>query len=120
MSNLARKQQQPYIQPKIHTEPQIQPIHKRSQITLGEKLIAIAVIAFICIMAIKVISTQATIYKVNKDIQLMEASVQKQKKVTEDLKMQVSDLSRYDRIREIAKKQGLKMNDKNIKVVEGQ
>ncbi|MEK5522548.1 cell division protein FtsL [Heyndrickxia sporothermodurans] len=120
MSNLARKQQQPYIQPKIHTEPKIQPIHRRSQITLGEKLLAALVIAFVCIMAIKVIATQAAIYKVNKEIHQMEASVQTKKKVNEDLKMQVSDLSKYERIREIAKKQGLKMNDKNIKVVEGQ
>lgn len=56
----------------------------------------------------------------NKEIHQMEASVQTKKKVNEDLKMQVSDLSKYERIREIAKKQGLKMNDKNIKVVEGQ
>ncbi|MGE6258651.1 cell division protein FtsL [Heyndrickxia sporothermodurans] len=118
MSNLARKQQT-YVQPKPTTEIKIKPLHKRSQITLGEKLLAALLIAFVSFMAIKVISTQAAIYSLNKDIQKTESSIQQKIKVRDDLKMQVNKLSRYDRIRAIAKKKGLKLNDKNIKVVEG-
>lgn len=117
LSNLARKNQT-YVQPKINNETQIKPVHKRSKITLGEKLLAALLVVFVCFMAIKVISTQASIYKVNNEIQQMETSVQKQKKVNEDLKMQVNDLSRYERIKGIAKKKGLKLNENNVKVVE--
>ncbi|MGE8204182.1 cell division protein FtsL [Heyndrickxia sp. NPDC080065] len=117
MSNLARKQQQPYIQPKTNIEKQARTVHKRSQITLGEKLLAGLAIAFVCFMAIKVISTQAAVYQVNKDIQKLESSIQDKKKVNADLEMQVSDLSRYDRIKKIAKELGLKMNDNNVKGV---
>ncbi|MBS4172419.1 cell division protein FtsL [Bacillus sp. FJAT-49736] len=121
MSNLARKQQ--YIEPQrqqtTQTNPQVQPIHTRKSITLGEKMLGILLVAFISVMAIKVISTQASIYKVNRDIQDLQSSVQSQKKINNDLKTQVSDLSRYDRIKKKAEKLGLKLNENNVKVVEG-
>jgi cell division protein FtsL len=119
LSNLARKQQ--YVEPQIQfkSQPQPQPIHKRKPITLGEKMLAILLIAFVCFMAIKVISSQAAIYKVNKDIQDVQSTIQSQKKVNSDLEMQVSDLSQYDRIRQKAQKLGLKLNENNVKVVEG-
>lgn len=118
LSNLARKQQQTYVQPNPKTETQIKPVHKRRKITPGEKLIAGLFIAFVCFMSIKIISTQASIYFINKDIHGLETSIQTKKKVNDDLKMQVSDMSTYERIWKKAKELGLKLNENNVKVVE--
>lgn len=121
MSNLARKQ--PYVEPQrqqnTQTRPQPQPIHTRKSITLGEKMLGILLIAFVAIMAVKIISTQAAIYKVNRDIQDKQSSIGSQIKANNDLQTQVSDLSQYDRIKKKAEKLGLKLNENNVKVVEG-
>ncbi|WML49346.1 hypothetical protein RCG23_04745 [Neobacillus sp. PS3-34] len=44
------------------------------------------------------ISNQAKIYSVNKDIQDIQVSMKEQEKVNSDLKDQVSELSTYERI----------------------
>jgi len=121
LSNLARKQQylEPQRKPNTQTVPQTQPVHTRRSITLGEKMLGVLLIAFVAVMAIKVISTQAAIYKVNRSIQDVQSSIQNQKKVNNDLKTQVSDLSQYDRIKKKAEELGLKLNENNVKVVEG-
>lgn len=121
MSNLARKQ--PYLEPQrqqtTQTRPLPKPIHTRKSITLGEKMLGILLIAFVAIMAVKIISTQVAIYKVNRDIQDKQSSIESQIKVNNDLQTQVSDLSQYDRIKKKAEKLGLKLNENNVKVVEG-
>ncbi|PKR86961.1 cell division protein FtsL [Heyndrickxia camelliae] len=121
MSNLARKQQylEPQRQQNTQTKQQPVPVHTRRSITLGEKVLGALLVAFIAIMAIKIISTQAAIYKVNRDIQNQQSSIQSQIKANNDLQTQVSDLSQYDRIKKKAEKLGLKLNENNVKVVEG-
>lgn len=121
MSNLARKQQylEPQRQQNTQTKQQPVSVHTRRSITLGEKVLGALLVAFIAIMAIKIISTQAAIYKVNRDIQNQQSSIQSQIKANNDLQTQVSDLSQYDRIKKKAEKLGLKLNENNVKVVEG-
>jgi cell division protein FtsL len=119
MSNLARKQQlQHDIESQKQIEIQTTPLHKRARITLGEKLLAAFFVAFVCFMAVKIISAQAAIYQVNKNVQDAQATIQNQQKVNEGLQTQVSELSRYDRIAQKAKELGLKLNENNIKVVD--
>jgi len=121
LSNLARKQQylEPERQQNTQTQQQPSPIHTRRSVTLGEKMLGALFIAFVAIMAINIISTQAAIYKVNRDIQDQQSSIQSQLKANNDLQTQVSDLSQYDRIKKKAEKLGLKLNENNVKVVEG-
>ncbi|MGV3464270.1 MAG: cell division protein FtsL [Heyndrickxia sp.] len=121
MSNLARKQQylEPERQQNTQTKQHPVPVHTRRSITLGEKMLGVLFIAFVAIMAVKIISTQAAIYKVNKGIQDQQSSIQSQIKANNDLQTQVSDLSQYDRIKKKAEKLGLKLNENNVKVVEG-
>jgi len=121
LSNLARKQQylEPQRQQNTQTKQQPVSVHTRRSITLGEKVLGALLVAFIAIMAIKIISTQAAIYKVNRDIQNQQSSIQSQIKANNDLQTQVSDLSQYDRIKKKAEKLGLKLNENNVKVVEG-
>jgi cell division protein FtsL len=73
----------------------------------------------VCLGAVQMISNQAQIYKVNQKIQEAQASIKDQQKVNGDLKVQVSELSTYQRIWDKAKSMGLELNENNVKVVQG-
>lgn len=117
MSNLARKklEQQQQIEQKVQKKSQV--IIKKSWLTPGEKIIGLAFAGFVCFGAVHIISNQAKIYEVNKDIQILESKVSEQQKVNSDLQVQVSEMSAYDRIYKKAKEMGLIKNENNVKVV---
>ncbi|MFB6466538.1 cell division protein FtsL [Cytobacillus sp. Hz8] len=120
MGNLARTLQQEETQKKKYQKelaPKKAEISK-SWFSPGEKILGLIFGAALCFGGVHVISNQAMIYNMNKNIQETETSIQDQKKVNNDLKMQVSELSTYDRIITKAKKLGLKLNENNVKVVQ--
>jgi len=118
LSNLAYKHQQQHNNQPKQTEVHVKKVRRRSSITPGEKILGMLFIAFIVIMAVQIVSAQAAIYGVNKDIQDVKTAIQEQNKLNGDLEMQISDLSQYDRIVSKAKEQGLNLNPNNVKVVE--
>jgi cell division protein FtsL len=119
MSNLARKYQlEKQFDQKKNGQAISQPAkQKRSWLTPGEKVIGLLFGTLICFGAVQMISAQASIYEVNKEIASMEKTIGEQEKVNNDLKMQVSELSTYERIWEKARDLGLKLNENNVKVV---
>lgn len=119
MSNLARKYQQEkqYEQQNKGQVLQQPKKRKRLWLTPGEKVLGLLFGAMVCFGSVHMISAQASIYEINKDIVTMETSIGEQKKVNNDLKMQVSELSTYERIWEKARELGLKLNENNVKVV---
>lgn len=120
MSNLARKlQQERQYEQQKNGQSSLQPKKdKRFWLTPGEKGLGLIFGAVVCFGAVQMISAQASIYEVNRDIQLMEINIGEQQKVNNDLKMQVSELSTYERIWEKARELGLKLNENNVKVVQ--
>ncbi len=118
MSNLARKYQL-NEEPKRQYVPQPskQPTEKKSVITPGEKFLVALGAAIICFFAVQIITTQSSIYDVNKEIQVVQESIQLQEKENRDLEIQVSELSTYERILEKAKELGLNLKEQNVKVV---
>lgn len=90
---------------------------KKSKVTKGEKFFYFVFAAVLCVFSVNIIGNQANIYQVNKEIQLIQTNIESQEKVTQDLQAQVNELSEYGRLLEAAKKQGLTMNDQNVKVV---
>ncbi|WP_223596003.1 cell division protein FtsL [Neobacillus bataviensis] len=119
MSNLARnfeQQQQQRVEKTVQDRSQIK--IKKSWLTPGEKIIGVAFAGLVCFGAIHLISNQAKIYDINKDIQKVETKVEEQQKVNRDLQDQVSELSSYERIFEKAKKMGLLINENDVKVVQ--
>ena len=72
----------------------------------------------VCFGSVHIISNQASIYQVNKEIQDTKVTVQEQEKSNSDLTIQVSELSQYERIRDKAQELGLTLNDQNVKVVQ--
>lgn len=118
MSNLARDLQQ-HRQQVVKTDQQRVPIKiRKSWLTPGEKIIGVAFAGLVCFGAVHLISNQAKIYEVNKEIQSIETKVMEQQKVNNDLHAQVKELSSYDRIFKKAKEMGLIINENNVKVVQ--
>ncbi|WP_026574788.1 cell division protein FtsL [Bacillus sp. UNC438CL73TsuS30] len=117
MSNLARKyQEQQQVTETVQEKLKVKV--KKSWLTPGEKVLGIAFAGMVCFGAVHMISNQSQIWQVNKSIQETTNSIEKQKKVNNDLKVQVSELSTYERIYEKAKEMGLVLNENNVKVVQ--
>lgn len=116
MGNLARKLQQEQQQKQIQVTEKVK--RNRLGFSPGEKIIGITFCAILCVGAVQVISNQVKIYEINKDIQVTTGQIQTQERVNADLKMQVEELSTYERIWEKAKALGLQLNENNVKVVQ--
>lgn len=119
MGNLARKLQQ-----ERHYEQQQQTVKAPQKIKVkspwlspGEKILGLVFTGIVCFGAVHIVSNQAAIYEINKEIQDTKASIQEQTKVNGDLEMQISELSTYERIWGKAKELGLKLNENNVKAV---
>ncbi|MHC0037266.1 cell division protein FtsL [Pseudoneobacillus sp. C159] len=118
MSNLARKyQQETKGQPQKKRQPLNQPKEKFFRVTPGEKVLGLLFGTMVCFGAVHLISAQASIYEMNKDITSMETAIQEQKKVNKDLMIEKKELSNYERIMSKASERGMKLKDNNVKVV---
>ncbi len=116
MSNLARKLQQEQQQQTVQAPQKVRKTN--SWLSPGEKILGVTFCAALCFGAVHIISNQAAIYELNKDIQNTSVKLEEQQKINNDLSMQVGELSTPDRIRSMAEKLGLKLNDNNVKVVQ--
>ncbi|WP_110112927.1 cell division protein FtsL [Bacillus sp. CGMCC 1.16541] len=90
---------------------------KKRRISLGEKLIYVGFFAMLLFGAVQVVSNQAALYEVNASIQNLEGQIEQQERVNNELKLEVVELSTYERIWAEAKKLGLDLNENNVKVV---
>ncbi|WP_108669791.1 cell division protein FtsL [Peribacillus acanthi] len=118
MSNLARKMhEQRSFEQQPETSVQTVVIHK-ARITIGEKILMIAFAIVLTVLAANIVSNQYAIYEANKEIQVVESTISDQIKVNNDLKVEVSELSTYERIWQKASELGLKLNENNVKVVQ--
>jgi cell division protein FtsL len=121
LSNLARNYEQQKVEKSyqsVQAKPQRLSEGRRSGVTPGEKILVAIFAMVFCFLAVQIVSTQAAIYDVNKEVQHVETTIEKQEKANNDLKLQVSELSTYERILEKAKELGLNLKEKNVKVVE--
>ncbi|MCA1041090.1 cell division protein FtsL [Bacillus infantis] len=117
MSNLARKMQQEEVQ-QHKTAVKVKKIKiKNLWLSPGEKIMGVVFGAIVCFGAVHIISNQAAIYEMNKDIQDIQASIQDKEKSNRELEMQISELSTYERIFEKAKSLGLTLNE-NVRGVQ--
>ncbi|MGM9951493.1 MAG: cell division protein FtsL [Lysinibacillus sp.] len=123
-----RVRQQSYIQqPTMPEQPQHQPspqkqkkAGRQSLITRKEKILYITFIIAVALFVVSLLHTQGQIQTTTMEIQKIESEVEVVAKQNEDLKVQVSELSTYERIWEKAKELGLTLNEKNVKVVPGE
>lgn len=123
-----RARQQTYIpQPPLPEKPQYQPSPQKQQkagkkplITGKEKVLYLTFIVAVALFAVSLLHTQGQIQTTTMEVQKIESEIQEIAKQNEDLKVQVSELSTYERIWEKAKELGLTLNEKNVKVVPGE
>ncbi|MEK9197677.1 cell division protein FtsL [Ureibacillus sp. 179-F W5.1 NHS] len=119
-----RVRQDSYIQQPVvpeHQQPQKQQSkRKKSRITAKEKFLYIAFVAIVAVLAVSILHKQSSIQQTSMEIQEIESQISEIEKQNVDLKVQVSELSTYERIWEKAKALGLTLNENNVKVVPGE
>lgn len=90
-------------------------VHKKGWITKGEKVLY-SVIGFCLIAAcIYIVSFSSSTDTLNRELQSLEQTVQKQEVKNEGLLYEKKQLSRPERITKIAKENGLKIQDAKVK-----
>ncbi|EUJ41741.1 cell division protein FtsL [Brochothrix campestris] len=70
------------------------------------------------LLSIWMLSLQADNYTLSSHIQTQENKITQQKQTNADLKANVDELSRYDRVYQEANKSGLKSSETNVKAVD--
>lgn len=123
----ARKFDHAYIQepeitrvPAPAPETDIQPKRSAKWFTKGEKTLFVAFVAAVALFAVVLLQAQSSLNAVNKEIQIIQADMTETAKHNNDLSIQVSEKSTYERIWGKARELGLSLNEKNVKVVPGQ
>lgn len=118
MSNLAyrleKKQQVDHRQ--IEHRPSVTVV-KKGGITKGEVILLTLLFVGIFTASIYAISNYAAIYNVNNDIQEIQAKIDGETRQIENLQLQATELKEPDRILNTAKKEGMVMNEENVKLV---
>ena len=93
---------------------------KKPLITAKEKILYIAFIVVAAVLAVSILHKQSSIQQTSMEIQQIESQIAEIQKQNVDLKVQVSELSTYERIWEKAKALGLTLDENNVKVVPGE
>ena len=109
--------QQSVQQPKINRQPSVK---KRKIITKQEKFVYLAFIVVVAIMAVMILHKQGDIQTTTINIQKVETSITDVSRQNQDLKVQVSEKSTFERIMAKAKEKGLTLDGNNVKVVPGE
>lgn len=116
-----RVRQEPYFhQTTVEVQQPIVTIQRKSKITAKEKFLYFALVIVIAIFALAILHKQSSIHKTTIEIQEIEKEIADINKENADLKVQVDELSTYERIIEKANALGLTLNEKNVKVVPGE
>ncbi|WP_405102394.1 cell division protein FtsL [Oceanobacillus sp. FSL H7-0719] len=90
-------------------------VKKQGWVTKGEKVIYSIIAAGVIIAGIFMVSLSSATDSMNRDLQKLETTVQKQKVTNEGLAFEVKELSRPERIISIAEGHGLKIQNAEVK-----
>ena len=122
MAMHARTQTTYIKQPVVNPQPAINPSIKpnRKILTKGEKVLFALFVSVVALFSVMILRGSLTLAFISQDIRSIEQQIDETKKQNTDLSIQVSELSKYERVWDKAKALGLKLNEKNVKVVTGQ
>jgi cell division protein FtsL len=100
-------------------QKQVQKVRKKKKFrfSIGEKVLYAGFFVGVMFGSIQIVSNHASLYGVNSDIQALESKISSQERANNELKLQVVELSTYERIWAKAKELGLDLNENNVKVV---
>lgn len=83
-----------------------------------EKLIYSFALFLVVALPFTVVFLQATLSKINVQVEQVKKEIKTQEKKNESLSMKINELASLDKIIEVAHEQGLSYNNDNIKSVE--
>ncbi len=83
-----------------------------------ERLLYTSVILLVLALPFTIVFLQATLSKVNVQVEQVKKEIKTQEKKNESLTMKINELASLDKIIEVAHSQGLSYNNDNIKTVE--
>ncbi len=90
-------------------------VHKKKWVSTGEKALYTLVSSLAIAASIFIVSYSSSLDSMNRDIQKLEGNISDQKVVNENLEFKIKELSDPERILEIAKKNGMKINQSKVK-----
>lgn len=94
-------------------------VKKRLKMSKFERLIYTFTFVLLLATPISIIFSQATLSKINYEVEKTKKKIVAQEKKNESLTMKIDELASLDKISDIAKEQGLSYNNNNIKSIEG-
>lgn len=96
-------------------------VKKRLRMSKFERLLYVVTIILLIITPVTVIFSQSTLSKINYEVEKNKKAIQKQKKKNESLNMKIDELASLDKIKDLAKEQGLCYDNDSIKsILEGE
>lgn len=82
-----------------------------------ERLLYIFTIVLLLISPFGIVFSQATLSKINFEVEKVKKEISTQEKKNESLAMKVNELASLDNIKSVAREQGLSYNNSNIKLI---
>lgn len=93
-------------------------VKRKLKLTKFERLLYGLAVFLLVISPLAIVFSQATLSKVNYDVEKLRNEVNTEKKKNESLSMKISELASLDKIKEVAESEGLSYNDNNIKMID--
>ncbi|TGB05011.1 cell division protein FtsL [Halobacillus salinus] len=111
----ARREQQPLQQPNKQKQVKVK-VHKKKQwISTGEKFLYSIATAAVVASSLFLVQFSSSTDALNRDIRSLEQNISSQEAKNENLAYQVKELSNPDRILQIAKENGLDIQNAQVK-----
>ena len=92
-------------------------VKKRLKMSKFERLLYIFVFILVLSTPFLLVFSQATLSKVNYDVEKTKQTINYQKKKNESLTMKVNELASLEKIQQVANEQGLSYNNNNIRTI---
>ena len=92
-------------------------VKKRLKMSKFERLLYIFVLILVLSTPFLLVFSQATLSKVNYDVEKAKQAISTQRKKNESLTMKVNELASLEKIQQVANEQGLSYNNNNIRTI---
>ena len=92
-------------------------VKKRLKMSKFERLLYIFVLILVLSTPFLLVFSQATLSKVNYDVEKTKQAISTQRKKNESLTMKVNELASLEKIQQVANEQGLSYNNNNIRTI---
>lgn len=116
-TNNARKWRETYIEQHASPQPekQVKVKVQKNWITKGEKILYSMICFMILLAGYYIVSYSSSTDALNREVQTLETEIEQQIVVNEGLEFEIKELSKPERITQIAKEHGLEIEDGEIK-----